>query len=439
MNKKIIIGALVVLLLNSGNTGLAASANLFKVVPQNDWTYSALNQLAQAGIVDAFGGGAYKSDTILTRCEMAAIVAKAIARENKVDVEGQAIIAKLKAEFAPELNMADAGDVSDRVKKLEKNVSPIKIASGDIRIRYQTNYDQKAKNTDSTPDARIQERIRLSINADINDQWSFKSRLWTQNTSNKRATNAANETSSTLNMPFDQAEIIWKNKQATFEIGRILPSIGQGIIWDGNSIDAAFATYDFGTVKFSFGYGDLNAYTMSGATTNAALANVIIKAGDKTNFTIGYLGTMTNSVDYNFKQTAYGFSTKEGDFTLTGEYVRNDHSKLPANAQKSGYWARLKWKGINNSVPGSFGINLDYLSFGNYSIDSTNNPGTLLVSGGNGIGGAGAKGYGFGVQYVLAKNVNIEADYYNLRPYDTNQAGFNGYKPSYHLITNYKF
>jgi hypothetical protein len=148
---------------------------------------------------------------------------------------------------------------------------------------------------------------------------------------------------------------------------------------------------------------------------------------------------MTNAVGYNFDQTAYGFSAKTGEITVTGEYVKNDDNKLPAGAQNHGYWGRVLWKGIDNNKPGSYGISFDYLSLGNYAVDSSNNSSTLVISGGNGNGGDGAKGYGFGAQYVFAKNMNLEARYYNLKPYDTDKSGFGKYKPSYHLITNFRF
>lgn len=439
MKKKTIIALCAVFSLSMAGTVLATTANLFAVVPEKHWTYSAISQLAEAGLVEGFGGGAYKDNVILTRCEMAAIVAKAMAKSAQADAAAQATIEKLKAEFAPELNLSETSNVASRLDKLEKNTSPVKITSGDVRIRYQSNWDQKAKNTSTATDTRIQERVRLNIAADVADNVQFSSRIVATHTSNKRAVNGIDKTSTYSNPVFDKAELQWKNKQVTFEIGRMIPTLGQGIIWDGNSIDGAYATYDFGNAQLSAGYGDLAAYTGSGVTTNATLANLNIKIDQNTNLTVAHLDTMTNSVGYNFNQTAYGFKTKSGDFTVCGEYVQNNHDKLPANAQKHGYWGRVQWKGINNAQPGSYGINLDYLSLGNYAVDSTNNPGTLMVSGGNGIGGAGAKGFGFGVQYVFAKNANVEARYYNLKPYDENKAGFSEYKPSYHLITNYKF
>jgi hypothetical protein len=439
MKKKTIIALCAIFSVSMAGTSLAVPANLFAVVPEKHWTYSAISQLAEAGLVEAFGGGAYKENIILTRCEMAAIVAKAMAKSAQADAASQATIEKLKAEFAPEFNLSETSNVASRLDKVEKNASPINITNGDVRIRYQSNWDQKAKSTDKDADTRIQERVRLNIAADITDNLKFNSRLLATHTSNKRAANGSSKSSTYANPAFDRAELQWKNKQTTVAFGRILPSLGQGIIWDGNSIDGAYATYDFGRAQLAAGYGDLAAYTGSGAATNAALANLDVKIGQNTNLTVAHLDTMTNSVGYNVNQTAYGFKTKTGDVTVSGEYVENNHDKLPSDAQKHGYWGRVQWKGIDNSKPGSYGINFDYLSLGNYAVDSTNNPGTLVVNGGNGIGGAGAKGFGLGVQYVFVKNANVEARYYNLKPYDENKAGFSEYKPSYHLITNFKF
>ncbi|WP_371378193.1 hypothetical protein [Sporomusa aerivorans] len=443
MKKKTIIALCAVFSLSMAGTALTAPANLFAVVPEKHWTYSALSQLADAGLVEGFGGGAYKENVILTRCEMAAIVAKAMAKSANADATAQATLAKLKEEFAPEFSLSETGNeasnVGKRLDKLEKNVSPVKITSGDVRIRYQTNWDQKAKSSDTAAGTRLQERVRVNIAADVTENVKFNSRITATHTSNKRTVNGTSKTSAYVSPAFERAELQWTNKQTNVVLGRILPSLGQGIIWDGNSIDGAYATYDFGNSQLSAGYGDLAAYTGSAATINASLANLNVKVGLNTNLTVAHLDTMTNSAGYNFNQTAYGFKTQTGDVTVTGEYVENNDGKLPANAQKHGYWGRVQWKGIDNSKPGTFGVNFDYLSLGNYAVDSANNPGTLIVSGGNGIGGAGAKGYGFGVQYVYAKNANVEARYYNLKPYDANKAGFGDYKPSYHLVTNIKF
>lgn len=438
MKKKIALALGAAFSMSVAGTVLAAPANLFAVVPEHHWAYSAVGQLAKEGIVEGFGGSAYREDVMLTRVEMAAIVAKAIAKADKAGSEEQAVIKKLQAEFAPELNMGGTDNTEQRLAKLEKGKSSVKI-SGDARLRYQSNWDQSAKNTSKKNATRIEERVRLNISSEVAENLTFLSRVAATNRSNVQASNGSDKTSKNNTVSFDRAEIQWKNKETAVSVGRILPSLGQGL-WDYNSVDGVMGTYSFDKAQLSVGYGDLAAYTTNTTPINAFLANLKVNIGPNTNVTIARLDTMNNKVDnYNFEQTAIGFTTKTGDFTVTGEYVKNSDSKLNAEAQDHGYWGRLLWKGIDNSKPGTFGISLDYLSLGNYAVDSTNNPSTLVVSGGNGLGGDGAKGYGFGAQYVFAKNANVEARYYNLKPYDQGKSTFSSYKDSYHLIGNFKF
>lgn len=439
MKKKIALALGAVFSMSVAGTVLAAPANLFAVVPEHHWSYSAVGQLAKAGIVEGFGGSVYREDVMLTRVEMAAIVAKAIAKADKAGSEEQAVIKKLQAEFAPELNMGSTDNTEQRLAKLEKSKSSVKI-SGDARLRYQSNWNQSATNKHEKNATRMEQRVRLNISSDVAENITLLSRVAATNRSNVRKADAQSKSSTNNTVRFDRAEFQWKNKETTVSAGRILPALGQSLLWDYNSVDGAMATYNFGKVQLSAGYGDLAAYTESGSTTNAFLANLKVNAGPTSNITIAHLNTMTNDIaNYNLEQTAVGITTKAGEFTVTGEYVKNSDSKLPAGAQDHGYWGRLLWKGIDNSKPGTFGISFDYLSLGNYAVDSMNNPSTLVVSGGNGLGGDGAKGYGFGAQYVFAKNANVEARYYNLKPYDQGKSSFSSYKDSYHLIGNFKF
>lgn len=446
MKKKIALAIGAIFSMNVAGTVLAAPANLFAVVPEHHWSYSAVGQLAKAGIVEGFGGSVYREDVMLTRVEMAAIVAKAIAKADKAGSEEQAVIKKLQAEFAPELNMGSTDNTEQRLAKLEKGKSSVKI-SGDARLRYQSNWNQSAKSTHEKNATRMEQRVRLNMSAEVAENITLLSRVAATNRSNVRKADAQSKSSTNNTVRFDRAEFQWNNKEMTVAAGRILPALGQGLLWDYNSVDGAMATYNLGNAQLSAGYGDLAAYTESGSTTNAFLANLKVNVGPSTNITVGHLNTMSNNIldskdkkiQYDLEQTAIGFTTKTGDFTVTGEYVKNSDSKLPAEAQDHGYWGRLLWKGIDNSKPGTFGISFDYLSLGNYAVDSTNNPSTLVISGGNGLGGDGAKGYGFGAQYVFAKNANVEARYYNLKPYDQGKSTFSSYKDSYHLIGNFKF
>ena len=103
-----------------GVTASAYAANPFSDVPAGHWAYDSVNKLAAAGIVDGYGNGTFGGDRLMTRYEMAQIVAKAMAKGANVD--------RLAAEFADELD-----SLGVRVAALEKNLttlkSPVKLVS----------------------------------------------------------------------------------------------------------------------------------------------------------------------------------------------------------------------------------------------------------------------------------------------------------------------
>ena len=61
-----------------GVTASAYAANPFSDVPAGHWAYDSVNKLASAGIVDGYGNGTFGGDRLMTRYEMAQIVAKAM-------------------------------------------------------------------------------------------------------------------------------------------------------------------------------------------------------------------------------------------------------------------------------------------------------------------------------------------------------------------------
>ena len=105
-----------------GVTASAYAANPFSDVPAGHWAYDSVAKLAAAGVVDGYADGAFAGDKLITRYEMAQIVAKAMAKGADCD--------KLAAEFADELDTLGV-----RVAKLEKGADAVKI-TGNIRASY---------------------------------------------------------------------------------------------------------------------------------------------------------------------------------------------------------------------------------------------------------------------------------------------------------------
>src|ERR1700754_3585591 len=89
-------------------TPLRAPATPFNDVPQSRWAYDAIASLAADGLIDGYPDGSFKGDRPLTRYEMAAIVARVVARiqavgastASKTDLEKlQKLIDALKDEL----------------------------------------------------------------------------------------------------------------------------------------------------------------------------------------------------------------------------------------------------------------------------------------------------------------------------------------------------
>mgnify|MGYP002727343429 FL=1 len=170
-----------------GVTASAYAANPFSDVPAGHWAYDSINKLAAAGVIDGYGDGTFGGDKLMTRYEMAQIVAKAMAKGASVE--------RLAAEFADELE-----NLGVRVANLEKKADNVKI-TGEVRFRYVDQDGAMSRRTldrgyrvlgnDSNHVADI--RSRIWINGMINDDWTYTGML--QNVQNLN-NNAGDENTS---------------------------------------------------------------------------------------------------------------------------------------------------------------------------------------------------------------------------------------------------
>ena len=159
MKKSLVLAAMAL-----GVTASAYAANPFSDVPQGHWAYDAVSKLAAEGVVDGYPDGTYGGDRLMTRYEMAQIVAKAMAKGANVD--------KLAAEFASELD-----SLGVRVAQLEHKADNVKI-TGQVRYEYGARSgDYKKLDSKQGKVAKHRLRTRLFVNGQINDDWSYTSRL----------------------------------------------------------------------------------------------------------------------------------------------------------------------------------------------------------------------------------------------------------------------
>ena len=198
-----------------GVTASAYAANPFSDVPAGHWAYDSVAKLAAAGVVDGYADGAFDGDKLMTRYEMAQIVAKAMAKGADCD--------KLAAEFADELDTLGV-----RVAKLEKGADAVKI-TGQVRYRYMNSTDGNNL------------RTRLWLNGAVNEDWSYTAML--QHTD--KYDNAVDEET---DINFQRAYVQGKLGGLDVTAGRYNAYFGDGLVYDTRA-DAVEASYGLGAVK----------------------------------------------------------------------------------------------------------------------------------------------------------------------------------------------
>ena len=163
--KKTLVSALTAALAVGAASTTFAASNPFSDVPQGHWAYDAVSQLAADGVIEGYGDGTYQGDKTITRYEMAQMVAKAMAKESSASAADKALIDKLAAEYADELN-----NLGVRVSNLERNADMVKW-NGEMRYTY---AKQKADGQDNTSN---EFKFRLEPSAEVNSHWHVRSRL----------------------------------------------------------------------------------------------------------------------------------------------------------------------------------------------------------------------------------------------------------------------
>ncbi|WP_312336669.1 S-layer homology domain-containing protein [Anaerospora hongkongensis] len=401
----------------------AFAANPFVDVPAKHWAYDAVSKLAQAGIVDGYGDGTFRGDKNITRYEMAQIVAKALAKEDKANAEQKALLNKLSAEFSEELD-----NLGVRVSKLEKNAPTVKIGA-DARIRGWENAAADANGNLSGSHDKFDQRFRLYVDGKVSDQVDFKSRLTLSNVSNSEVVAGENNS-----LTFDYGYFTLKDVvgSADLSIGRHDLVMGYSLVSDiTGGYDGVKAYVGGDKVKAIVGFGDISGRTGSGvAGTDKALENKATAKSDidLTTAEIKYtpsnsfqtIGTVyySNTKGYNYEVYGLGAKAKlDKNFTLTGEYATNEASNI--GPDDHAWNALLGYKGANKANPKSFGLFVNYKKFGASALDYKMNSNPVF----QGIADEftmtnGVKGLGYGFNYTFSKNMIVTATYEDLKSYD---------------------
>ena len=378
-----------------GVTASAYAANPFSDVPAGHWAYDSINKLAAAGVIEGYGDTTFGGDKLMTRYEMAQIVAKAMAKGANVD--------KLAAEFADELD-----NLGVRVANLEKKADNVKI-TGEIRAHYEDYKDTANKDNSKL-------RSRIWIKGQVNDDWSYTAMLQNEQvfTDKGNSDNKGNE-----DTKFQRAFVNGRLGGLAVEAGRNNASILGGEILSHRA-DRVKVSYGK-DVKLAAEYGklanvedatkvlgdDYYAVSLSGKVGALGLEAVYVDVNEDT-----YLGQDNDiwAIGAN-----YAFDKNVG---LKAAYLKGDVDLKKGG--DDGWYAVLNYKGAKAAKAGSFGVYAGY-----YDMSAS----TMLSNGWNTSfandlrkSHEGFDGWKAGVNYTFAKNIVGTVEYVDLDAKDDSKA-----------------
>lgn len=383
-----------------GITASAYAANPFSDVPAGHWAYDAVNKLAAEGVVEGYPDGTYGGDRLMTRYEMAQIVAKAMAKGANVD--------RLAAEFAGELD-----SLGVRVANLEKKSDNVRI-TGQIRYEYGDRNGDMQKTKGKVAQHRL--RSRIFVNGNINEDWSYTGRF----ENNQSLKNSSGDDTVRLNQAY-----------VSGRLGGVKLIAGKGDHYTGNGF-----VYDDTAEFIRAAYGkdvQVSAYVGKPVTTASDYGYEKMWGGEVS----GKIGRLTLAAGYDefkdSKGSADAYSggyvpAKKGDdngiwnvsakykfddFTLGATYLHSDvdvYNSPYNDVDTNGYVVGLNYKGADKNKPGTWGLFANYYDQGAGTfVAHTMYPGdwSYYVD-------EGFKGYMVGGGVTLAKNMVYQLHYYDL-------------------------
>ena len=388
-----------------GVTASAYAANPFSDVPAGHWAYDAVNKLAAEGVVDGYPDGTYGGDKLMTRYEMAQIVAKAMAKGANVD--------KLAAEFADELD-----SLGVRVANLEKKADNVKI-TGQIRASYR-DVDGDAK----SHEGRL--RTRLFVNGTINEDWTYIGRFEnSQYFDGKDADGKSYGNKGEDEVKFNWAYVVGKVGGVKVEAGR----------QDFTNADVVDITGD--GVKLAYGSDwQVKGWAFKGTADVEDVDGHGMEDGDRVYVAAveGAFGAVDTAVRYYNADT---FNKNEivevalsgkiaKDLTLRGSWFNGtiDNTAEKAvnndNADTNGWLVGLSYGGAKASEVGSWGAYATYSDrpYATYLLP-TNFSG-YAVAPDDVVPGDGYEGYEVGANVTLAKNIVAGVKYFDMESREGN-------------------
>jgi hypothetical protein len=382
----------------------AFAANPFSDVTPDSWAYQAVSQLAQAGIVNGYPDGTFKGQNNITRYEMAQMVAKAMANQDRANAEQQAMINRLADEFSNELN-----NLGVRVARLEDRVGNVKV-TGDARLRYRDAQDAKSK---------FDARARVQFNAKVNDRTDAVVRLTSGNFELGNSTTGGN-----ADAQIDRAYVNHKfGERVSLKAGRFNQVIGGGLAFDG-TFDGAQLNVGNDKIMAQAAYGYMVSGDAAGLTKEENVTDLIVNVNGKVGkhaMVGGFYDRINQDDDV---RNVYGFNA---DANFDKIWVGGEWLKASSLEESQAWTAGVGYGNYDIKKQGTWGVK------GQYFNAKENAP--IIDTTYNHIYTTDAKGWMATVDYALQNNVGLTANY----GFDWKDQNGNDKADFYRADLNYKF
>ncbi len=432
--KKTLVSALTTALVVGAASTTFAAANPFEDVPADHWAYDAIAQLAADGVIEGYGDGTYRGDQEITRYEMAQMIARAMAKGGG----DKALIDKLAAEFADELN-----NLGVRVSALEKKVDNVKW-TGLTRWEYYNGWSENKQNSDPDGHHNTQYfKLRFQPKLTINEHWFGSARI-DYNTDANTATNAPGNGNDASGFKVDRIWVQGNYDNLTIKLGKphfvsSYEGHGGGMVYDtrvaggyvtvGNKLQL---TLGGGRANYGHNNRHRNAKGEYDTTTGESVmfAELGGQVNDKFGLGAGFYrvsaeevygenGTYTRAYDAANDPKSFGSNNRNiwkvgFDWKFAPKWLFN-----AAYARSNGDWEtkfkqaytfELSYNGgryTDFTKPGSFGAFVAYRHLGNGAVIAPVYDGMYVIN------GVSQKGIEVGVSYTPFKNVLATFIYFN--------------------------
>ena len=345
---------------------------------------------AVLGVTTAFAANPFS--------EMAQMVAKAMANQDRANAEQQAMINRLADEFSNELN-----NLGVRVSRLEDRVGNVKV-TGDMRIRHQGSEDSGVY---SDGKSLTDGRARVQFNAKVNDKTEAVVRV--------KGNYEFGDSTKGADAKIDRAYVDHKfGNHVSAKGGRFQQTIGSGLMYD-DTFDGAQLNVgnDKVQVQGAYGYMVDGAAAGNSKSDNPSVAYVGLKGKVGQESTVGGFYSKLSSGNLNHNgstvtsdsQDVYGFNV---DFRKDKVWVGGEWLKA-SNVNDSQAWtAGVGYGNYDIAKKGTWDVKGQYFNQKANApiVSSTWDQAYDLTNTSNGY-----KGYMASVNYAVQDNVGLSAGY----------------------------